>query len=237
MTVPGAGNTPTPTVQPPVHTTGAEGEQPVPQTAATPVPADGVTGAPFAPATAGTPPVSSLIPGLVNPHLPGPPVVLAQATGPATAPASGVATDPIAVRGRQVFNNFRALRNQVGTFQAEAQAEHGLPPRNWYIWRSPSMAPYAPIYGMIDDSARRHGLNPEFLHSVVMGEGLHGFIDAEREAGNPYDPNIEIDAYQNLGLDEIGDPAHVQRLIDEAGLDPAVAAQIGTPYSVRGGPL
>ncbi len=94
------------------------------------------------------------------------------------------------------------------------------------------MARFAPIYGMIEDSATRHGLSAEFLHAVVMGEGLSDFIDGERQIGAGYDADIEIDGYNNLGLDEIGDPAHVQRLVREAGLDPAVAARIGTPYTV-----
>jgi hypothetical protein len=83
---------------------------------------------------------------------------------------------------------------------------------------------------MIADSAQRHGLKPEFLHAVVMGENLNGFIDRRREDGIAFDPDTEIDAFQSLGLDEIGDPDHIQALIDEAGLDPAIRDKI-TSYT------
>lgn len=205
---------PTQTPVSPIQPTGPEPTQnDATQTQSSSTPAGPSVNLPPVPQPNSGAPVSTSLDALVSPENVPPPS----------------STEPtVAQRGARIWNNFR--RADRDTHQAAAAEAFGLP-RNWHIYRSSSMSAYAPIYGMIEVSAERHGLRPEFLQAVIMGEGLSGFIDNQRELGASYAPDIEIDGYQYLGTDEIGDPAHLQALVDEGGLDSSVANRV-TPYSV-----
>jgi hypothetical protein len=81
-----------------------------------------------------------------------------------------------------------------------------------FINPKPTMITYARVYGLIREAAMRHGLAPEFLHAVFMGEGVggaNGLLEARANMADP--PTFEqrefepIDSITQLGLDWIAD--------------------------------
>lgn len=105
-----------------------------------------------------------------------------------------------------VWDNFLKV-NSILKIKAQRSAEDkwGVKPMDWYIYRSKDMEAYSQVYEFIYNSAQIHKISPEFLHSVVMGEGLHLFLEDLRSNKTPYDSMSIIDAYAFLGADEIGD--------------------------------
>jgi hypothetical protein len=117
-----------------------------------------------------------------------------------------------------IWKNFKAVTTaQKAKAQQAAKDKWGVTPNDWYIYRTSNMEQYSPIYGFISESAQRHALSPEFLHAVVMGEGLHLFIEQQRKAGTPYQASTAIDAYQYLGTDAIG--SSIDELIRDGYID------------------
>jgi hypothetical protein len=138
-------------------------------------------------------------------------------------------------------------------FAAKAAAE-----KRWntdvldlFIRRNPDMFQYSPIYGHIRAAAMRHWLAPEFLHAVIMGEGLGGLNGklqkiAETVPIPPYREDTEqINSVRELGLDWIADDlpgspidAAIQDIglqalldkhyVDETRFDPFVLTNIRT---------
>jgi hypothetical protein len=109
--------------------------------------------------------------------------------------------------GKRVFAALMGLTNsKIQQLQDAASTEWNVEVWNLWIYRVASMEPYSIIYGHIVESAGRHGFAPEFLHAVVMGEGLGGspgWLEAMHTSGIPYDPTQSIDSYAVLGLDQI----------------------------------
>ncbi len=50
-------------------------------------------------------------------------------------------------------------------------------------------ASYAPVYGFIRESAGRHGLAPEFLQTVVFGEGVGRSFELAIKNGDAFEPD------------------------------------------------
>jgi hypothetical protein len=97
--------------------------------------------------------------------------------------------------------------------KAAAEKRWNVDVLNLFIRRVSGMAQYSPIYGHIRAAAMRHYLAPEYLHAVVMGEGLGGNTGllqriAETVPIPPYKPTEDtkqIDSVRELGLDWIAD--------------------------------
>ena len=101
---------------------------------------------------------------------------------------------------------------------AQAKANWGLPKVNrWSIYvpdtpatkqKTTAMKAYSRIHGYIRASAGRHGLAPEFLQAVFMGEKTVLFIEDKWNRPGPpdaYDEDQTINGYAVLGLDRIWD--------------------------------
>ena len=69
--------------------------------------------------------------------------------------------------------------------------------------RGRSSASYAPVYGFIRESAGRHGLAPEFLQTVVFGEGVGRSFELAIKNGDSFGPGDLVSAFGSLGLDLI----------------------------------
>lgn len=102
----------------------------------------------------------------------------------------------------------QGLGNEVNNYKAAAEARWNVEVLNLWIYRSSAMAPYSRLYGYIRASAGRHGLAPEFLHAIFMGEGVGspaGLIEQNRTNGVAYAEGQIIDGFIDLGLDDIQD--------------------------------
>lgn len=77
----------------------------------------------------------------------------------------------------------------------------------FYLWpqvqnKSPRMETYKYLYGHIVGAAGRHGIAPEFLQAVLIGEGI--YVNYIRdEANGPYRDDQVFDTYY-VGLDKVG---------------------------------
>jgi hypothetical protein len=99
----------------------------------------------------------------------------------------------------------------------EATVAWGLPFVNrWIIYvpdtaetrrKTGAMKDYGRIHGFIRASAGRHGLAPEFLHAVVMGENMVGHIEYKWSVDPPLPFVLDevISGFTFLGLDRIWD--------------------------------
>ena len=90
-------------------------------------------------------------------------------------------------------------------FKAQADADWNTAVLSWYVLpttRSVS-ASYAPVYGFIRESAGRHGLAPEFLQTVVFGEGVGRSFELAIKNGDSFGPGDLVSAFGSLGLDLI----------------------------------
>jgi hypothetical protein len=74
---------------------------------------------------------------------------------------------------------------------------------NWFINQFRNMEDYSPIYGHIAASAGRHGLAPEFLQAVLMGESVNDKIWSMHDYGLPYSEDALIHSIDHSGLDLI----------------------------------
>ena len=84
--------------------------------------------------------------------------------------------------------------------QAKAEADWNADIFDWYLLpTSQANKPYSALYGYIRESAGRHGLAPEFLQTIVWGEGCQGEINRHPV----FDPMEVLDAFGFMGLDLI----------------------------------
>jgi hypothetical protein len=130
-------------------------------------------------------------------------------------------------------------------FKDKAKEAWNVPVLNFFIHRSAAMVHYGRIYGFFRAAAGRHGLAPEFLHAVFMGEGPGagddpstpeeeqlGLIEQNRKNGVPYSDTEVINSFGDLGLDVIGET--IGPLIANGYLDSAFSADqvLSNPRSV-----
>ncbi|MBN1814688.1 MAG: hypothetical protein JXA14_22805 [Anaerolineae bacterium] len=94
-----------------------------------------------------------------------------------------------------VWEGIRIVQNEREKHKRKAENDWNVDVHDWYDVRTP----FAPIYGYIRESAGRHGLAPEFLQAVFMGEGANLAIEDRAS----FDANEVLDAYGFVGLDLI----------------------------------
>jgi hypothetical protein len=115
-------------------------------------------------------------------------------------------------------------------FMSKAKAAWNVDVRRWAIYvadtpaASLAMKDYSPIHGFIRASAGRHGLAPEFLHAVFMGEGANVALDRMRSLHQPFDPNEALSGFVDLGLDRIW--ADLPDLIANGYIDASFQAKL-----------
>ena len=105
----------------------------------------------------------------------------------------------------RAWDGYEGMAARRGPLIAQAEADWNTKVLNWYILpatRSVS-ASYAPVYGFIRESAGRHGLAPEFLQTVVLGEGVSRTFEQAITRGEAFDPDEWVSAFGALGLDLI----------------------------------
>jgi hypothetical protein len=94
-------------------------------------------------------------------------------------------------------------------FMNRAGAAWNVEMHRWAIYvadtpaASSAIKDYSAIHGFIRASAGRHGLAPEFLHAVFMGEDADATVTLMRISQTPFDPTLKLSGYGSLGLDRI----------------------------------
>lgn len=85
--------------------------------------------------------------------------------------------------------------------KAKAKSDWNADVLSWHIvpTNTDAKKPFVPLYGFIRESAGRHGLAPEFLLTIFMGEGANEAIE-DRVS---FDPLEVLSAFDFLGLDLI----------------------------------
>jgi len=120
---------------------------------------------------------------------------------------------PVLTPGQKIYEKtmtpeFKALE---ATVDAKAKEKWGVFPKHWLITRydnprDRSQRSYAIVYDYIIEASKANDLDPHFLHSVALGEGLMQYIDNQQKIGagaNDRESNV-IDSYQAAGLDNLG---------------------------------
>ncbi|MFI0446902.1 hypothetical protein [Actinomadura sp. 6N118] len=102
-----------------------------------------------------------------------------------------------------VWHGYAGVEAVRSRLMAQAEAAWNAKVLRWYILPTnrPESASYAPVYGFIRESAGRHGMAPEFLQTVVFGEGVGDTLTANINAQLDFDPDEVISAFGTLGLD------------------------------------
>jgi hypothetical protein len=144
----------------------------------------------------------------------------------------------------RIWSRLMALGKGYEVLQDQANSRWGVwdknsaddwhHPNNWFIYRVEARKEWGNLYAYILAAAGRHGIAPEFLHTVFMGEGgavLNKVLDAT--PGLLFNPNEDVPAWELTGLDLIlyrlrknelppprPDPEYMESLIDECYLDP-----------------
>ncbi|HKR22091.1 MAG TPA: hypothetical protein VJS17_05810 [Pyrinomonadaceae bacterium] len=149
----------------------------------------------------------------------------------------------------RAWTRLKDLGGRVNTLQDQANARWGIwdrkslddwhHPNNYFINRSDTFADWAPIYGYILAAANRHGLAPELVHAVFMGEGGITAITTLQNRGEPFSPNAFMNTFKFLGLDLIiyrlglntaAPPKTTaefsENLVTEGYVDPSFAANV-----------
>ncbi len=118
----------------------------------------------------------------------------------------------------------------------------------WFIPVRPGFADHSIVYGYIRQSAGRHHMSPEFIQTILMGEGVAALFPNRAGAGRLYDSNHTFIGDEYLGFDSIADghpaatPAPVapdiglQQLIDENYID-GIRFPLGVLSNIRHLPL
>lgn len=100
--------------------------------------------------------------------------------------------------GQKIWNNYiRLSSNQINSFKTKATEKIGIENVNHWMIENKD---YYKIYEYIYSTAKKYLFKPEFIHSILMGEGLIIFINDNII----FDENAKIDSYRYLGLDNIG---------------------------------
>jgi len=103
------------------------------------------------------------------------------------------------------WDGYTTIGSRRAALMARAQADWNAQVFKWHILPTTEAesATYAPIYGFVRESAGRHGLAPEFLLTIAMGEGVNRKIEDLIEAHRVFDPLASVDAFNFAGLDLI----------------------------------
>jgi hypothetical protein len=121
---------------------------------------------------------------------------------------------PIPTPGQMIYEKTMTseFKAHEATIDAKAKEKWGVNPKHWLVTRydNPRDKPkrsYAVVYDWVIQAAKRNDLDPHFLHTVAMGEGLMQYLDAKQnlEAGAEDRSSHRIDTFQILGLDNIGE--------------------------------
>lgn len=154
------------------------------------------------------------------------------------------------------WEGYRAVASRQAALQARASRDWNVAAGfNWFIPREARRRPQAAVYGLIRESAGRHGLSPEFLQVALFGEGAANALPAS----GAFVEGQVLDAFQFVGLDLVvyrtgrlpsGKPtvppevptgatgaderAEYQfNLVTEGYVDPSVAAAVNWTGQVR----
>jgi hypothetical protein len=115
--------------------------------------------------------------------------------------------------GMRIYNktmtsDFRQVEQNV---DAKARAKWGVPPMHWLITRYEgerwvNQQTYSVFYEYVLSAARKNQLSPEFLHTVIMGEGMMKYCDDGQKNDIPATDRAlnVIDSYGKAGLDNLG---------------------------------
>lgn len=117
------------------------------------------------------------------------------------------------VVGMRIYNKtmsaeFKKIEETVDT---KARAKWGVPPMHWLITRYEgerwiTQHSYSVFYEYVIQAAQRNQLSPEFLHTVIMGEGMMKYCDNGQKndiLATDRELNV-IDSYGKAGLDNLG---------------------------------
>jgi hypothetical protein len=104
-----------------------------------------------------------------------------------------------------VWDGYAGVSSRRGSLQAEAEADWNATIFDWYVvpTTAPESPSYAPVYGFLRESAGRHGLAPEFLQTVLFGEGTSVTFRDAINRHETFDPLQTVDAFFSIGLDLI----------------------------------
>jgi hypothetical protein len=146
------------------------------------------------------------------------PLLLVENTLSAASRAATIHVHLLRHDSERVWAAFVELHMGYRRLMADAKNAWGLPFVNrWSIYvpdtpatrqKTGAMKDYARIHGFIRASSGRHGLAPEFLQSVFLGEAAVLFIEDKWNRPGPPDPfnvNELIPGFAKLGLDRIWD--------------------------------
>jgi len=125
-------------------------------------------------------------------------------------------------RGEEIFNRVAALTPDAKASASKAAKQRwGVTPMDWLIPSNDDEVTksYSEFYELIDKAAKQNDFSPEFLHSVIMGEGMNIRVNELIQSKIKATDKDEIwtDSYQYTGLDNIGKTAQV--LADKGYLD------------------
>ena len=129
------------------------------------------------------------------------------------------------------WEGYEGMAARRGPLMAQAEAQWNAEVLIWYLLPTtrPESAGYAPLYGLIRESAGRHGLAPEFLQTVLLGEGVNRRVEDLINGHQAFDPDEVLDAFNDVGLDLIlyrtggrqsnGDPWPLPPQLPEANVE------------------
>lgn len=121
---------------------------------------------------------------------------------------------PIPTPGQMIYEKTMTpeFKAHEASIDAKAKEKWGVNPMHWLVTRydNPRDRPkrsYAVVYDWFIQASKRNDLDPSFLHTVAMGEGLMQYLDAKQkmEVGAEDRLSHRIDTFQILGLDNIGE--------------------------------
>jgi len=120
---------------------------------------------------------------------------------------------PVLTPGQKIYEKtmtpeFKALE---ATVDVKAKEKWGVPPMHWLVTRYDNtrdrpQRSYAVFYDYVLQASKQLGLDPNYLHTIIVGEGVMNYLDEKQKSGAgalDRESNV-IDSYQKAGLDNIG---------------------------------
>jgi hypothetical protein len=103
------------------------------------------------------------------------------------------------------WDGYDGMEARRGALMAQAAADWNANVLIWYVLPTtrPESPSYAPVYGFIRESAGRHGFAPEFLQTVLLGEGVARSFQDSINDHLTFAPDMQVSAFGSLGLDLI----------------------------------
>jgi hypothetical protein len=103
------------------------------------------------------------------------------------------------------WDGYAGMETRRRALMAQAAADWNANVLIWYVLPTsrPASASYAPFYGYVRESAGRHGFAPEFLQTVVLGEGTAKSFQDSINDDLTFAPDMQVSAFGSLGLDLI----------------------------------